>query len=76
MFKPRFIKKQLLKAARWQLAHPKHALTDWTNGAFYSGVFTAYQATQSKLLLDLGAYPGGEASGSGFDCYALAWGIN
>jgi unsaturated rhamnogalacturonyl hydrolase len=27
-------------------------------------------------LLDPGAYPGGEASGSGFDCYALAWGIN
>jgi len=27
-------------------------------------------------LLDPAAYPGGEASGSGFDCYALAWGIN
>src|SRR5690606_9813659 len=27
-------------------------------------------------LLDPGAYPGGEASGSGFFCYALAWGIN
>jgi len=27
-------------------------------------------------LLDPGAYPGGEASGSGFYCYALAWGIN
>ena len=52
VFKPKFIKKQLLKAARWQLAHPKHALTDWTNGAFYSGVFAAYQATQSRLLLD------------------------
>jgi rhamnogalacturonyl hydrolase YesR len=27
-------------------------------------------------LLDPGAYPGGEASGSGFNCYALAWGVN
>jgi unsaturated rhamnogalacturonyl hydrolase len=27
-------------------------------------------------LLDPGAYPGGEGSGSGFFCYALAWGIN
>jgi rhamnogalacturonyl hydrolase YesR len=27
-------------------------------------------------LLDPGAYPGGEVSGSGFFCYALAWGIN
>lgn len=27
-------------------------------------------------LLDPGSYPGGEASGSGFYCYALAWGIN
>ena len=27
-------------------------------------------------LLDPGSYPGGEASGSGFYTYALAWGIN
>ncbi len=27
-------------------------------------------------LLDPEAYPGGEVSGSGFDCYAMAWGIN
>ena len=52
VFKPKFIKKQLVKAARWQLAHPKHPVTDWTNGAFYSGVFAAYQATKSRLLLD------------------------
>ncbi|WP_082116299.1 glycoside hydrolase family 88/105 protein [Hymenobacter terrenus] len=52
VFEPKFIKQQLLKTARWQLAHPKHPPTDWTNGAFYSGVFAAYQATKSKLLLD------------------------
>ncbi|GAB2471284.1 hypothetical protein GCM10011375_37920 [Hymenobacter qilianensis] len=50
--KPKFIKKQLLKATKWQLAHPKHPLTDWTNGAFYSGVFAAYQTTKSPLILD------------------------
>jgi rhamnogalacturonyl hydrolase YesR len=27
-------------------------------------------------LLDPDSYPGGEASGSGFDIYAMAWGIN
>jgi rhamnogalacturonyl hydrolase YesR len=27
-------------------------------------------------LLDPDSYPGGEASGSGFYCYALAWGLN
>ena len=27
-------------------------------------------------LLDPESYPGGEVSGSGFFCYALAWGIN
>jgi rhamnogalacturonyl hydrolase YesR len=27
-------------------------------------------------LLDPGAYPGGEGSGSAFYCYALAWGVN
>jgi rhamnogalacturonyl hydrolase YesR len=27
-------------------------------------------------LLDPDAYPGGEVSGSGFFCYALAWGVN
>ncbi|GAA4496541.1 hypothetical protein GCM10023172_10060 [Hymenobacter ginsengisoli] len=51
-FKPKFIKAQLLKTTRWQLAHPRHKVTDWTNGAFYSGVFAAYQTTKSKLILD------------------------
>ncbi|RZK46020.1 MAG: glycoside hydrolase family 88 protein, partial [Hymenobacter sp.] len=51
-FKPAYIKAQLLKATQWQLAHPRHALTDWTNGAFYSGVFAAYQTTKSPVILD------------------------
>ncbi len=52
VFKPRYIKSTLLRAARWQLAHPKHPPTDWTNGAFYAGVFAAYQTTHARLLLD------------------------
>jgi rhamnogalacturonyl hydrolase YesR len=51
-FKPAYIKAQLLKATQWQLAHPRHDPTDWTNGAFYSGVFAAYQTTKSPLILD------------------------
>lgn len=51
-FKPTYIKAQLLKATQWQLAHPRHEPTDWTNGAFYSGVFAAYQTTKSPLILD------------------------
>ena len=51
-FKPSYIKKQLLKTTSWQLAHPKHKATDWTNGAFYSGMFAAYETTKSKLILD------------------------
>lgn len=27
-------------------------------------------------LLDPGAFPGGEGSGSAFNCYAMAWGVN
>jgi unsaturated rhamnogalacturonyl hydrolase len=50
--KPKFIKQQLLKTATWQLAHPRHEPTDWTNAAFYSGVFAAYQATHARVLLD------------------------
>jgi unsaturated rhamnogalacturonyl hydrolase len=34
------------------LTHPKHSLTDWTNGAFYAGVFAAYETTKSPKILD------------------------
>lgn len=30
----------------------------------------------SASLLDPDSYPGGEVSGSGFFCYAFAWGVN
>jgi len=51
-FKPKEIKKAILKAAMWQFANPKHELWDWTNGAFYAGVSAAYRTTGDKKILD------------------------
>ena len=54
-----FIKERMLKVAEWQIAHPNHKPYEWHNGAFYSGVFAAYQTTHSpvlmKALMDMGA---------------------
>ena len=41
LFKDKYIKKTMTTALEWQLKNPKHELTDWTNGAFYAGVFAA-----------------------------------
>ena len=58
IFKPKHIEKAMEKATFWQLKHPKHELYDWTNGAFYAGVFAAYETTGSKkiwnALLEMG----------------------
>ncbi len=51
-FRPKQIKKTMIKAATWQFAHPKHNLYDWTNGAFYAGVSAAYNATGNKEYLN------------------------
>jgi unsaturated rhamnogalacturonyl hydrolase len=57
-FKRKNIEAKMLTVAKWQLANPKHALWDWTNGAFYAGVFAAYETTGSpdlmKALLEMG----------------------
>src|SRR5262245_44905134 len=45
------IKATMQKVADWQLKNPKHELYDWTNGAFYAGVFAAYETTKSPSLL-------------------------
>lgn len=52
LLQPSYIKSRLLTVTNWQLAHPRHSPTDWTNGAFYVGVFAAYEATKSPRLLD------------------------
>ena len=53
VFTPAYIKATLLTVADWQMTHSngKHAY-DWTNGAFYTGVFAAYETTQSAVLMD------------------------
>jgi len=52
VFKPAYIKDAMLTAAKWQLAHPNHAANDWTNGAFYAGVFAAWETTNDPGLMD------------------------
>jgi rhamnogalacturonyl hydrolase YesR len=59
---------------------------DWPQRPFYENLFREMAAKIISIqqadglwrtsLLDPEAYPGGEVSGSGFNCYALAWGIN
>jgi rhamnogalacturonyl hydrolase YesR len=54
--------------------------------SFYVNLFREMSARLASIqqsdglwrasLLDPESFPGGEVSGSGFDCYALAWGIN
>lgn len=51
IFNKQNIKSGMLKVADWQLKNPKHDLTDWTNGAFYAGVYAAYETTKSPDLL-------------------------
>ncbi len=50
LFKKSIIKKTMTKALDWQLKHPNHELYDWTNGAFYAGVFAAWETTGSKKI--------------------------
>jgi unsaturated rhamnogalacturonyl hydrolase len=52
VFNSRYIKKTMERVTDWQLSHPKHAPTDWTNGAFYAGVVAAYKTTGSRKILD------------------------
>ena len=58
IFQKNNIKTRMLKVADWQLKNPKHDLFDWTNGAFYAGVFAAYETTKSpeiwKALMEMG----------------------
>ncbi|MDR0559991.1 MAG: glycoside hydrolase family 88 protein [Prevotellaceae bacterium] len=57
-FSSKSIKSVMLKVAKWQLENPLHQKNDWTNGAFYAGVFAAWETTKSKdlysALLEMG----------------------
>lgn len=52
LFKRKNIEAKMQTVAKWQLANPKHKLWDWTNGAFYAGVFAAYETTKSPDLMN------------------------
>ena len=52
VFNKNYIKKTMIKVVDWQLKNPKHVATDWTNGAFYTGVMAAYETTKSPKILD------------------------
>ncbi|MFA6126202.1 MAG: glycoside hydrolase family 88 protein [Bacteroidales bacterium] len=64
----------------------KELPVDYPNRGFYLDLFKNMAKRVASLqqsdglwrasLLDPQSYPGGEASGSGFYCYAMAWGIN
>jgi rhamnogalacturonyl hydrolase YesR len=58
VFKRKNVEAKMLSVAKWQLANPKHKLYDWTNGAFYAGVFAAWETTKSpelmKAMLEMG----------------------
>lgn len=48
------IEQSMLKALAWQEANPIQAKapTDWTNGAYYTSVMKAHQATKNKAYYD------------------------
>jgi rhamnogalacturonyl hydrolase YesR len=50
VFSPESIRTTMNQVAEWQLAHPKHDPRDWTNGAFYAGLFAAWETTRSEAL--------------------------
>ena len=47
------IKASMIKALEWQEAHPiiASAPTDWTNGAYYTGVVRAHKTTQDMIYM-------------------------
>ena len=51
-FDGKYIKGVMNKAAEWQIAHPKHQQYDWTNGAYYAGMFAAWETTKSQKIYD------------------------
>ncbi|MFT3934853.1 MAG: glycoside hydrolase family 88 protein [Chitinophagaceae bacterium] len=53
VFQPAYIKSEMVKVANWQLNHANGKPENtWTNAAFYTGVFAAYETTKSKQLFD------------------------
>ena len=47
------IEAKMIKALEWQEAHPIIAIapTDWTNGAYYTGVARAHKTTKDQMYM-------------------------
>lgn len=47
------VKASMIKALEWQEAHPimAESPTDWTNGAYYTGVSRAHEATKDMIYM-------------------------
>lgn len=58
LFKKKYIQSVVTNVTEWQLQNPKHHPRDWTNGAFYAGVYAAWETTRSKkiyqAMMDMG----------------------
>ena len=50
LFSSKYIRKTMKNVTEWQLKNPKHELTHWTNGVFYTGVYAAWETTRSKTI--------------------------
>lgn len=58
LFNKRHIRSLMTRVTHWQLNNPKHHPRDWTNGAFYAGVYAAWETTGSneiyQAMMDMG----------------------
>ncbi|OAV43139.1 glycoside hydrolase family 105 protein [Lewinella sp. 4G2] len=54
MASPKKVETKMVAALEWQEANPIFSKdpTDWTNGAYYTGVARAYEATKNPIFLD------------------------
>jgi len=50
VFNKKYIKSTMEAAVKWQFANPKHDPRDWTNGAYYAGVYATWETTKSKAI--------------------------
>lgn len=52
VFSKDHIKSIMNKASEWQIKNPLHAQNDWTNGAYYAGLFAAWETTKAPFIYD------------------------
>jgi len=53
MSSPETVETKMVEAMKWQEANPIYSQdpTDWTNGAYYTGVARAYESTKNPVFL-------------------------